>query len=213
MKEHQRSVVCRAGILLVLALLFSPGCKKRPVELGMADMQALGAGIGRALCAFLSTGDTVLVFGTPGAIGYGAGVETDSVSGMNRTLAVCGSKAVPISYTAEEIRAYHAHQSDGLDAEYAAPAFARARDQSCRAVVSLGGPPSGGFLPADAVLVLVSWSPGAGTPDAKGFRAVVHVKALSAEGLHPPPNKSLHKDVAAALAWFDQRFTTEVVMP
>jgi len=212
MKYHRLRVL-RLVIAALLALSCGGvSCTRRPVEMGVVDMQALGAGIGRELCAFLSPGDRVLVFGTPGAAGFAAQAQADARAGMNMTLSACRASAEPVVYTEEDVRAYHTRQSARLDADDAAPALARAGADRYTAVVALGVQPDPSIFSAGTVLVLIDWNPGAAAPAAEDLRAVIHVSAREASGL-VLPRENLLRDAAAALTWFDQRFVVKVRTP
>lgn len=193
-------------------LLSSISCRKPSPDSGRVDLQALGVGIGRELCEILKPGDHVVVLGMPGAVGFAADIQAESVKGISASAKDCGVNVVAATYTKEEVDAYFSLAANTMHPEFAAGAIDRAGKGAAKAVISLVGRPTRNFLPDDAILVLIEWNPEAKPRALDGFKRVMVVVArdhsASASGhLHVRKNRE------EALAWFDQRFRVEKFLP
>ena len=198
--------------MLSVLMLSTLSCKKKSMDSGMDDFQALGAGIGRELCSLLSPGDSIVVFGMPGAVGYVAEIEIESIKGLAEVLKRCEVTVRTVTYLDDEIQAYFASTGDRLFEEFASGAFRRVSGETCHAVVSLVGPPSGNFIPPESVLVLVEWNPEMRPGPVEGFGRVVHVVARD---FSPPASGIVNSrnSMEEALERFDQRFRVEKLTP
>lgn len=206
-----RSVWLRVGVVLACAgaLLTASGCgKKRPVNIGEADMIALGYGIGRELKSTVGRGDTVLLFGIPNAIGYTEDVEREIVRGLRSQFGGDGVRVERVSYTEEEIEAYMRGQHQSLHPDYAQGPLTRYGGSNARAVISLLGWPDAraSFLPSNITFVGVSWNhyidPEAWLPH---FAKVISVVTWGEPAEGRPSRRALRND-EDILRWFDDRF-------
>ena len=197
-------------ILLLLFLVTAiAGCgQRRPVNLGEADIHALGFGVGRALKSELERGDTVLLFGVPNPIGYTEALERAIVRGLERQLGSLGVRVVRIRYTDAEAEIYLRGRYDVLHPDYAQAAFKRHGGPAARAVISLQGWPDDqdAFLPDHLVFVAVSWGqqidPQVWT---SAFERVIAVIAWGGTAEGRPSHRAL-KAEEDLLRWFDDRF-------
>ncbi len=197
------------ALVLAVAGWTMTGCSPPPVEQGYADLQALGVGVARALSPFLKEGDQVVVFTTPGALGAGAEAERATVIGLTSALKPHGIVVTAVQYSPDEIQAYHQSYATDLRESFARGAFERAGGPNAQAFVSLAGWPDSAWLPAETVLAAVDWDPYAATPVWKEYRAIIQAVSRD-ERTGVPPGTALHKKLAEAIAWFDQRFDVEV---
>jgi hypothetical protein len=213
MHKGQQQFLRMVFVVILSVLVGSTlSCKKSAMDSGLNDVQALGAGIGRELCSLLSPGDHVIVFGMPGAVGYAAEIERESLKGMAEALKRCDVTVRAVTYLEDEIQAYFASTGDRLFESFASAAFRRASGETCHAVVSLVGAPSGSFIQPEAVLVLVEWNPEIRPGPVEGYGNVVHVIA---QDFSPPASgiMSIKNSMEEALVRFDQRFRVEKRTP
>lgn len=198
----------RATIAGMLCLCFV-GCSSHPSDLGQADLGSLGVGIAREVRRFVNSGDQVIVFTTPGALGLGAEAEQAAVAGLAAELKAHGITVTSVQYTPEEIQAYQRTGSPQLLESYAGAAYARAGGSSARAVISLVGWPDRAWLDPQSVLLAVDWNPNAGIPRLNQHRALIRVAAKESDIL-TSSSVFTKWDSERALRWFDERFAIEV---
>lgn len=207
-------IICvwmRTGLLLACTgiLLTGAGCgKRRPVNIGEADMIALGYGIGRELMNDVSRGDTLLLFGVPNAVGYTDELERGIVRGLNSQLGNEGVRIVRVRYTEEEGETYMRGQHQSLHPDFAQEAFNRHGGSTARAVVSLLGWPDtrDSFLPENITFVGVSWNYYV-DPDAwlRQFNQVISIVTWGQPAEGRPSRRALRSE-EEILHWFDDRF-------
>lgn len=195
--------------LAVLLMLGLSGCgKKRPVNLGEADITALGLGVGRELRDTLGQGDTVLVFGIPQARANAELLEAAVVRGLENQLKDQGVRVERVQYTDQEFDAYMNGRHETLHPNYAGGAMDRYRDRSPRAIVSLVGWPDtqATFLPRDITFVGVSWS---WAEDPRPWLTMFD-RVIVINSLHGPisgrPSRNALRRPEEVLEWFDERF-------
>lgn len=207
MKKWMQAMI--APGLVLLLLLGVSGCgKKRPVNLGQADITALGLGVGRELRNDLVRGDTVLVFGIPNARAHAEESERAIVRGLEAQLRDVGVRVQRVRYTDEEFEAYMRGRYDSLHANFAASAFQRYESAMPRAIMSLVGWPDDGqtFLPSNATFVGVSWSWGEEPQHwLDMFDRVIAVNSLHGPIMGRPSRNALRRE-EEVLEWFDERF-------
>lgn len=195
--------ICVAFLIAIVG--FAPGCKRKAPDAGRIDLQALGVGMGRELCAELKEGDTVVVVGMPGAVGFVADIVNESIKGIMLAAKQCRVNVVQAIYTKEEIDAYYNLPCNMLHSEFAAGAIERAGAGGYQAVVSFVGPPSKPFLPPGVVLGLLEWNPEARPGALRDYPKVIYVVARDFSARASGP-LIVSKNMDEALAWFDQRF-------
>lgn len=196
-------------VVAVLLILGIAGCgKKRPVNLGEADITALGLGVGRELQSDLVQGDTLLVFGIPNARAHAEESERAIVRGLENQLRGLGVRVQRVRYTDEEFEAYMRGRHDSLHESFAASAFQRYAGDSPRAIMSLVGWPEDGqtFLPSNATFIGISWTWGENPQHwLDMFDRVIAVNSLHGPITGRPSRSALRRE-DEVLEWFDERF-------
>ncbi len=195
-------------LICILSLAFIGCGERRPVNLGEADITALGAGVGRELREDLGRGDTMLVFGIPQAHANAEAMERAIVRGLEHQLKEVGARVERVRYTDEEYEAYMRGRHETLHADFAATAMKRYQARSPKAIMSLVGwpAPDQSFLPQDITFVGVSWTWGE-DPDSwlPMFDRVLVVNSLHGPITGRPSRHALRRP-EQVLGWFDDRF-------
>jgi len=211
MKQHRHGYAGWA--LLALVVIVAVGCgKKRPVNVGEADIASLGSGVGYLLKDRIQRGDTVVLFGVPNPVGYTEELEQVVVAGLEHQLKSVGAKVVRVHYKPEEAEAYGRGQYSTLHPAYAAEAWQRYAASSPRAVISLIGWPDREqpFLPKDLTFVGISWTPsGSLRAWTNQFNTVISVVSKEGPVTGRPSRKALknHREIKE---WFEERYEVQM---
>lgn len=141
------------------ALLLFSGCgREAPTSNGSADMNLLGTGLAAEISNALPDGGTVLVFGTPGALGYGQQLEQSTIQSLKKHLKSSGITIQPAEYTEEEISLFQGRQHTTLHPDVATGPLQR-QAAAPQAIVSFLDPPrQEGLLPRDTLFIGVTWN-------------------------------------------------------